>query len=62
MANQKPNRKVYTKVQFVFDRPQKMLVGTKTTKAGIVKNVYRINPEAKIIKRIVHKVNHRRVK
>lgn len=61
MANHKPNRKVYTKTQFIFDRPQKVLVGTTTTKSGVVKNKYAIDKEAKIVKKITHRVNHRRI-
>lgn len=61
MANQKPNRKVYTKVQFIWNKPRKVLIGTTTTKSGVIKNKYKIDQDAKIIKKITHRVNHRRV-
>lgn len=61
MANQQ-SKKVYTKIQNVYDRPRRVLIGTYTTKSGEVKNRYFIDSEAKIIKTITHPINHRRVK
>ncbi len=56
------NQREFTKVQEVYDRPQKILVGTYTAKSGQVKNKYVIDPEAKVIKTIIHPINHRRVR
>jgi len=44
--------KMYT--QNVLSAPAKILVGTKTTKSGQVKNIYRVNPDSHVIKQIRH--------
>jgi len=40
--------------QNVLSAPAKILVGTKTTKSGQVKNIYRVNPDSHVIKQIRH--------
>ncbi len=44
------------KIQTIMSQPIKELVGEYITKSGIVKNRYRINPDAKPIKGVKHKV------
>lgn len=51
--NRKNNQKI---VQVIWSEPKMILVGSYTTKSGQVKNRYRINPNAKAIKIITHKV------
>ena len=42
--------------QLVLSAPAKLLVGSYTTKSGQVKNRYKPNPEAKVIKTIIHRL------
>ena len=51
--NRKFNRK---QAQIVWSEPKRILVGSYTTKSGQVKNRYRINPNAKALKIIIHKI------
>jgi hypothetical protein len=41
------------KVQPIWSEPHKILIGSYTTKSGQVKNRYKINPNAKIVKIII---------
>lgn len=51
----------FTKKQEVYDKPRKVLVSSYTTKSGQVKNRYKIDETAKIIKVIIHSKNHKRI-
>ena len=51
--NRKNNQRT---IQVVWSEPKKILVGSYTTKSGQVKNRYRTNPNAKVLKIIVHKL------
>jgi len=42
--------------QVIWSEPKRILVGSYTTKSGQVKNRYRINPNAKLVKVIAHKL------
>jgi len=53
------NRKNEQKsVQVIYSEPKIIMVGSYTTKSGQVKNRYRVNPNAKAVKIITHKVYH----
>lgn len=53
------NRKNEQKtIQVIWSEPKMIMVGSYTTKSGQVKNRYRINPNAKVVKVITHKVYH----
>lgn len=71
------NQRKFTKVQVVYDKPRKKLVGTyltakgkkllkegmpkKEVQAKYQKNKYELT-DAKPIKTIIHPINHRRIK
>lgn len=52
--NRKNNQRA---IQVVWSEPKKILVSSYTTKSGQVKNRYRTNPNAKVLKIIVHKLH-----
>ena len=45
-------------IQVIWSEPKMIMVGSYTTKSGQVKNRYRVNPNAKAVKVIIHKVYH----
>jgi hypothetical protein len=51
--NRKNNQRT---IQIIWSEPRKIMIGSYTTKSGQVKNRYRINPSAKVIKIITHKI------
>lgn len=42
--------------QNVRSAPERILVGSYTTKSGDIKNRYKVNPDSKIIKSIIHAI------
>ncbi len=42
------------RTQYIYSEPQRILVDTYKTKSGQVKNRYRKNPNAKIVKSVKH--------
>lgn len=53
--NRKNNQKI---IQIIWSEPKMIMVGSYTTKSGQVKNRYKVNPNAKAVKIITHKVYH----
>ena len=51
--NRKNNQRA---IQVIWSEPRRILIGSYTTKSGQVKNRYRINPNAKALKIVVHKL------
>ena len=43
-------------IQVIWSEPKRILVGSYTTKSGQVKNRYKVNPNAKAVKIIIHKL------
>lgn len=43
-------------IQVIWSEPKRVLVGSYTTKSGQVKNRYKVNPNAKAVKIIIHKL------
>ncbi len=52
--NRKNNQRT---IQVIWSEPRRILIGSYTTKSGQVKNRYRINPNAKALKIVVHKLH-----
>ena len=51
--NRKNNQRT---IQVIWSEPKRILVGSYTTKSGQVKNRYKVNPNAKAVKIIIHKL------
>ena len=51
--NRKNDRRT---IQVIWSEPKRILVGSYTTKSGQVKNRYKVNPNAKAVKIIIHKL------
>ena len=51
--NRKNNQRA---IQVIWSEPRRILIGSYTTKSGQVKNRYKVNPNAKAVKIIIHKL------